>query len=215
MPEDSEIPRRVGQGKEARQLPDRVKEATMKRKDMQLLIVADDSKTIAVLAAEIVARLDANLTIVDTVREAGELMTSDAFDIVLAAPALSDGPSAGLVSSCATPIMLLDRISDVGHLLESFRAGFVDVIDPTADAIVLTDRIRHFVADGRRRKRTVNRNVRLRRVSSRLIKDRRELRQRVDLICRDLVQAYQRLAHKVVSTSEIGQADYPDDTERF
>lgn len=187
----------------------------MKRKDMQLLIVADDSKTIAVLAAEIVARLDANLTIVDTVREAGELMKSDAFDIVLAAPVLSDGPSAGLVSYCATPMMLLDQISEVGHLLDSFRAGFVDVIDPGADAKLLTDRIRHIVADGRRRKRTVSRNVRLRRVSSRLIKDRRELRQRVDLICRDLVQAYQRLAHKVVSTSEIGQADYPDDSERF
>lgn len=187
----------------------------MKRKDMQLLIVADDSKTIAVLAAEIVARLDANLTIVDTVREAGELMKSDAFDIVLAAPVLSDGPSAGLVSKCATPMMLLDQISEVGHLLDSFRAGFVDVIDPGADAKLLTDRIRHIVADGRRRKRTVNRNVRLRRVSSRLIKDRRELRQRVDLICRDLVQAYQRLAHKVVSTSEIGQADHPDDSERF
>ena len=37
--------------------------------------------------------------------------------------------------------------------------------------------------------------------------DRRELRKRVDVICRDLVQAYQKLAEKVV---EIQETTAPD-----
>lgn len=188
----------------------------MKSNSMQILIVADDSKIIATLASEIVARLDAGISIVDTVREGREMIQSEVFDVALVAPVLSDGPAASLTALDATPIVLLDQTADVGRLLESFRSGIVDVIDPRADAGAVIDRIERVVTSARRRQRTVSRNRRLRRVSSRLIKDRRELRQRVDLICRDLVQAYQRLAQKVVSTGAIHHdADYTNDEETY
>lgn len=187
----------------------------MKSRDMQILIVADDSRAIAVLAAEIVGRLDANITIVDTIREGREMIESEGFDVALVSPVLSDGAAAALVGVNATPIMLLDQTADVGRLLESFRAGMVDIIDPRGDAALVSDRIQRVVKSARRQRHTISRNRRLRKVSSRLIRDRRELRQRVDLICRDLVQAYQRLAQKVVSTGVAADADYDSDDEAY
>lgn len=182
------------------------KAEAMTRNDMQILIVAKDSRTIASIASEIVTQLEANITIVDTVEEARLLTATEVYDVVLAHRALEDGRGASLIKPLGIPVVLIDGRDDAQGAIEAFRAGAADVVDPREGADAVIESIERVVESSRKQHHTLSRNRRLRRVSSRLIKDRRELRQRVDLICRDLVQAYQRLAEKVVSAPS-GYAD--------
>lgn len=169
------------------------------RRDLQVLIAAVDSQTVAATASQIVTRLSANITIVDSLEEARVLIASEAYDVVLTTRTLRDGSGFALIKSLGTPVVLLSDTDDAARTVEAFRAGAADVICVSGDATESIGRIERVIRNGRRQRHTLHRNRRLRRVSKRLIRDRRELRQRVDLICRDVVEAYQRLAEKVVT----------------
>ncbi|HKQ47248.1 MAG TPA: hypothetical protein VJZ71_04160 [Phycisphaerae bacterium] len=176
----------------------------MPHNHLQILIVADEPDITAMLATHIMtARDDAHVSVVDTIKEARRLAASDAFDVIVAQENLSDGSALGLVEVAAkavvTPLVVVAPNADVEQVRSTFREGAADVIDSAADGEGLLDCIDRVVARGRQEQRRGRRSRRLRRVSSRLIKDRRELRQRVDLICRDVVDAYRRLAEKVVA----------------
>ena len=176
----------------------------MPHNHLQILIVADEPDVTAMLATHIMtARDDAHVSVVDTIKEARRLAASDAFDVIVAQERLSDGTALGLVvdadKSNVTPLVVVAPDADVEQVRSTFREGAADVIDSAADGAGLLDCIDRVVTRGRQEQRRGRRGDRLRRVSSRLIKDRRELRQRVDLICRDVVDAYRRLAEKVVA----------------
>lgn len=177
------------------------KEAPMTRRDVQVLIVADDSRTVAALASEVVSRLDANITIVDSIEEARVLIASEAYDLAITSGHLADGRGETLIKPNGIPVVFIEETQNAEQTVEAFRAGAADVVCPGKNADAMISSIRRIVKSSRRQRHTMSRNRRLRRVSRRLIKDRRELRQRVDLICRDIVQAYQRLAEKVVTTA--------------
>lgn len=175
----------------------------MGSREVQVLIVTDDAEQNAELAAQIVGALDANITIVNTLEEARDMMTDREFDVILASHALSDGSGIELVEDGThthqPALMLLQDELNVPRVLGAMRAGATDVFARPYVGDDVVSAIESAVADRRRRRHETNRNRRLRRLSSRLVRDRRELRERVDLICRDLVSAYQRMAAKVVS----------------
>lgn len=188
-----------------------MKEARMPHNQLQILIVADEPDVTAMLATHIMtARDDAHVSVVDTIKEARRLAASDAFDVIVAQERVSDGTALGLVEDAdmanVTPLIVVAPDADVEQVRSTFREGAADVIDSAADGEGLLDCIDRVVTRGRQEQRRGRRSRRLRRVSTRLIKDRRELRQRVDLICRDVVDAYRRLAEKVVAA---GQGEDP------
>lgn len=177
-------------------------------RDMQILIVASDSETVATVATEIVTRLAANVTIVDSIQEARSLVESDAFDVVLTESQLSDGSGLALVRTNSTPTVVIEGHARSETIAKAFRGGAADVISVPVDGDHLAKTIERLVDRYRTQKSKAGRNARLRRLSKGLIKDRRELRRRVDLICRDLVHAYQRLAEKVVATTASDDRDW-------
>jgi len=184
----------------------------MSLNNLQILIVADDPDTAAMLATHIMTNLDdANVSVVDTIEEAQLMAASDAFDLILAQERLADGPALSLVGegATATPLVVVSPDADAERIRTIFRDGAADVLDSAADGDGVLDCIGRVVRRSRQQQSRTRRSKRLRRVSTRLIKDRRELRQRVDLICRDVVDAYRRLAEKVVSTTGGEQSDRP------
>ncbi len=186
----------------------------MSLNNLQILIVADDPDTAAMLATHIMTNLDdANVSVVDTIEEAQLMAASDAFDLILAQERLADGPALSLVGegegATAMPLVVVSPDADAERIRTIFRDGAADVLDSAADGDGVLDCIGRVVRRSRQQQSRTRRSKRLRRVSTRLIKDRRELRQRVDLICRDVVDAYRRLAEKVVSTTGGEQSDRP------
>lgn len=189
----------------------------MKPNGMRILIVQDDTPVAARLVQHLVMNLDADITLVDTILDARELIDSRSFDAVLADRFLCDGDGLDLLRSEASslpPIILLDDNPDARRVLIAVRLGAADVMTAPIDPDALLDSIRRAVRQQRMIHRKIARATRLRRLSSRLIKDRRELRRRVDLICSDLVGAYQRLAEKVVTVPDVhmsGESLYEED----
>lgn len=179
-------------------------------RDMQILIAADDTPTVSALAASIVTRLDADITVVDSLSEARRLAAGGGYDVVLAAASLNDGPGESLIREDGPPVILIDRDTDAHRTISHLRSGAADVIGAQPDSDEVVSNLRRIIHKRRRRMHTVNRNRRLRRISRKLLRDRRDLRRRVDVICRDLVEAYQRLAQKVTVASGAGQTD-PDE----
>ncbi len=178
----------------------------MSLKNLQILIVADEPDIAAMLATHIMTHLDAHVSVVDTIEEAQLMAASDAFDLILAQERLADGPAVSLVgdreTATTTPLVIVAPDTDLDQVRSAFRDGAADVLDSAADGEGLLNCIDRVVRRSRQEQSRGRRSRRLRRVSSRLIKDRRELRQRVDLICRDVVDAYRRLAEKVVATNQ-------------
>ncbi|MCG8404440.1 MAG: hypothetical protein MI923_04490 [Phycisphaerales bacterium] len=174
----------------------------MTGKDMRIIIAAKDTEAIATLVQHLVTNLNADTTLVDTLEDTRVLADADRFDVVITARHLADGSGLDLLQCremANLPIILLDDQMDAERILNAMRLGAADVIPAPIDFEHLLMVLRRVVQKQRTDRHEAYRSERLRRLSSRLIQDRRELRKRVDLICNDLVVAYRRLAEKVVA----------------
>lgn len=171
----------------------------------QILLVASDDKTVLAVSRNLAARLDANLTIVRTLAEARQVLETAPFDVIVADHDIEDGTGLSLLydrtTAPETPVILLDHAMEARRILDALRAGATDVLHHPFDAERLTTVIRESVRQCRQKRHDRVRTTRLRNLSSQMIQDRRELRKRIDLVCRDLVHAYHRLAEKVVDSS--------------
>jgi len=179
-------------------------------KNLQILIVTDDGRLAADLTEPIMTGLDASITLADSLEEAAVLASSGGFDVILAARRLSDGPGLSLLdhfdAEHASPVILVGESVDAEEALAEIRRGAADLLCTPIDPALLRDVIRRAAETRRTHARREARSRRLRHLSSRLLRDRRELRQRVDLICQDLVVAYRRLVDKVARAGVTGGA---------
>jgi DNA-binding NtrC family response regulator len=96
-------------------------------------------------------------------------------------------------------ILLMTDHPTLGRAVEAMRLGVRDLFTKPFDMGRLTTALEEAIEARRHRRQERLRYERLRRVSARILRERRTLRQRVDLVCRDLVGAYRRLAEKVVA----------------
>ncbi len=95
------------------------------------------------------------------------------------------------------PFILLSRNHSAQDMVQALRLGAADVMTKPFDLGELGDSVRKAERRAAAQRRRRVRNRRLRRLTSRIIRERRDLRQRIDLICKDFVQAYRRLAQRV------------------
>lgn len=177
----------------------------MKHKDMRILIVAEEGTAAAELIAKLVANISADYSHASTISAARSMLESTAVDVVIAARDFVDGDALDLIDDEAShrpPVILIDGAYQTDRLAAAFRRGAADVVSTPVDYDYLVSRVRSVVRGSRMSRQEADRARRLRQMSSRLVKDRRELRKRVDLICTDIVTAYQRLAEKVVGVLE-------------
>jgi len=179
----------------------------MAGREMKILFAAENTQSAVKMVSDVLTKLDADIFLVDTLEDARSITAQNQFDVILAAARISGGQGIDLLQAGIapdTPFILVEDTVDAERVLKAMRLGAADVVHPhhTTDEVIRT--IDRTVRRGRLCRRDIRRSQRLRRLSSKLIGDRRELRQRVDLICRDLVVAYQKLAEKVVGMPEAG-----------
>jgi len=167
----------------------------------RILIVAPDGPETAELIANLAMNFDADFTQVESIADAWARMADGCFDVIVATQCLVDGSGLDILNDdtpLETPVVLIEDEIIPERVVTALRRGAADLLPTPVDYDYLVRRIRRVVQDQRLDRQADIRAQRLRRLSSRLVKDRRELRQRVDLICTDLVTAYQRLAERVV-----------------
>lgn len=171
--------------------------------ELNILIVAEDGPVAAEIAKELLLDMQADLAIVSTLDEARTISSESNFDVILAADSLVDGEGVSLAGDATAPVVVfLNKTTDTDLALDLIRRGAADVLPHPLDMNCLIESARRVGGNHKIARTSARRAKRLRTMTSRLVRDRRELRRRVDLICRDLVSAYQRLAEKVVDVRQ-------------
>ena len=178
----------------------------MSHKPASILLVEDDDDVADVITDYVEQTLKARVKRVTTASDAICNTMAEDHDVVLADLSLPDCDDLELARELQRDgdfeIILMTSDPTVNRALEAMRLGIRDMLPKPFDLHLLGESLEGAVATRRKRSRERLRNERLRRVSARIIRERRVLRQRVDLVCRDLVSAYRRLAEKVVESRQ-------------
>jgi len=134
--------------------------------------------------------------------EALQRLCERSYEVAVCDLSLPDAPGLDLIRrlrSVGDPaVIALADEPTVENAIEAIRLGVTDLFAKPVDLDRLGEAVRNALEHRRRQRREQLRQRRLRELTSRIVRERRALRQRTDLICRDLVHAYRRLAEKVV-----------------
>lgn len=173
----------------------------------RLLIVEDDQDLALLLAEHLAETLRVEVTVAGSCREAVDIELTKPQDLILSDLLLPDGDAIGLLRQLqgisAAGFVLMSGVPTVNRVVEAMRLGAMDFLVKPFDLSHLTATVSDALVRQEKRSQTQQRYLRMRRLAKRILQDRRELRSRVDLVCRDLVQAYRRLAKRVVELYEL------------
>ncbi len=167
------------------------------------ILLADADRAAGEMLAEHLTRvLHADVTHVETATEALRCDMAERYDLILAELQLPDTDALKLTRQLQAygerPIILTTERPTLGRAVEAMRLGVKDMLTKPFDLGRLTDVARHALEQHEKTDRQHRTMRRLRKKCRRLTAEHRELNERVELICRDLVGAYGRLAKRVV-----------------
>jgi DNA-binding response OmpR family regulator len=181
----------------------------MAHRKPELLIVDPDRDLTDMIEGYLSAAMEVRITTVHTMAEAMREELTHRHDVVLAALDQEDGNGLELVrriretNRCA--FLLMADEPDPRELVAAMRGGVDDVLLKPTNMAELADRLQAAIHARAQRRARRRRHRRLRLLSVRMISERRDQRQRTDLICKDLVQAYRALVHKVSAAGVLSE----------
>ncbi|MHC4156863.1 MAG: response regulator, partial [Planctomycetota bacterium] len=101
------------------------------------------------------------------------------------------------------PIILLAEDPTVKETVQALRLQVADLLRKPFDLTDLSSAVSDLADKELKRRRDKKRVRRLKRLASRVVSERQDLNRRMDLVCRDFVHAYRRLAQKVTESDEL------------
>ncbi len=145
-----------------------------------------------------------------SVGEARQFLEGQHIDLLVVEPGVSNNHGLDLAVDAAqgrraTQTMVMTQQATFQSALAAIRAGACDVITKPLDVADLNERVTQAIDRTENENKKTERVRRLRRICRKLNAARNEVTQQVDILCNDLVTAYQELAdqmHNVVETSE-------------
>ena len=169
---------------------------------VKILLVEHNPGIIEMLIDAFVRRLEAQITCVATAEDALDVEIIEPHQIVVADTALPRMDAITLTRRLMDlqdrPVILMGREPNAAEIIAAMRSGAIDYFTkPFELDAMLTSVERAIERDNCVRSQT-QRYHRMRHLVRRVIKERRELNERVDLICRDLVGAHKRLVLRVL-----------------
>lgn len=185
----------------------------MSAQAFEILLVGQDEELADLITQHVETSLEAHVTCVRTVRQAMQAYAAREPQVVLSDMQLPDGDGLHLarqisdVPGQSTALILMTDNPTLGRAVEAMRIGVRDLFTKPFDICRLSYVIAQEAEEQTRRRRNEQRAIRLRQLARQVIRDRRDLRRRVDLVCRDLVHAYRRLAKKVAEQQITEQSE--------
>lgn len=179
----------------------------MSDRPYKILLVEPDPQLVELLVASLSRRFDANITCVVDAETCLDVEMLEPHDLVIAEWKLGDTTglhlSEQLTALSPRPIILIAEKVKSRDAIEALRSGVRDLfVKPFAIGELLDSAQRVLYGFDVKRRHAV-RYHRMRKLVRQVIRERRDLNKRIELVCRDLVQAHRRLVHRVV---ELGTA---------
>lgn len=174
----------------------------------KVLLAEDDPRILEMLVQAIVQRFDAHLTCVGCGEDALDTEVLEPHDIIvteLSLPGL-DGLTLGrhLMELSDRPVIIMAEEPSLSHAVEAMRLGLVDFFPKPFAINDLLDSMERAMVRHQKLRSLQKKHRRLRGLVKHVIRERRDLNKRMELICRDLVGAHRRLVHRVVDGPQAG-----------
>lgn len=174
------------------------------------LLVVDNDPRVGGQVSGCLGGTPLKLVQVRTMSEAFKLLNKQTVDLVMIDADLPDGSGLALAGRlhrgyAITHAIVMARQPSVEQTIEAMRVGAVDLIRKPIDPHELKKQFTEAVARLRADRRRRHRVRRLKQVCKKLSRDREEIAQQVDILCSDLVIAYQDLAQQVQLLSQTNE----------
>jgi len=174
----------------------------MSSRPTKILIVEPEADLVEILVATITQRFDAQITCVADAESALEVDLFAPHDLVITELTLGHSnalPLVGHLTSLSTrPVVLLADNPACDTVIEAFRLGVRDVFRKPFPAAALLDAVERLIRGHEIHRAHQARYHRMRELVRQVLRERRDLRRRIELLCRDLVGAHRRLVHRVL-----------------
>lgn len=170
------------------------------------MLVEDDPEIVEILVASLSKRIDAQITCVADMESCLDVDMVDPHHLVICELDLEDGSGVALAERlcmlAARPIILLADDPTTQDTIAALRLGVRDLLIKPFPVTDLLDAAERALRKYDVRQAHVAKYHRMRKLVRRVLRERREINQRVELVCRDLVGAQRRLMHRVLSSQE-------------
>ncbi len=172
----------------------------MSARSRKILLVEPDPQMADMLTDSLRARFDAFVTCVADSESCLQTDLYDPHDLIIAECKLDDGDGLELAEHLnllsLRPVILLADRPNCDEAIGAVRLGAADLfIKPFAISDLLESVERALDAYELRR-RHASKYRRMRELVRRVIRERRDLNRRMELVCRDLVEAHRRLVQR-------------------
>ena len=168
----------------------------------KILLVESNPRILEMLVDAFVRRLNCNITCVSTAEDALDVEMLEPHSIAVADTALSGMDAITLAARLCElgerPVILLGSNPTPAEVIEAMRCGVVDFFPKPFEIDALLSSVERAMTGHRQARAMAHRHRRMRALVRKVIRERRQLNERVELICRDLVGAHKRLAMRVL-----------------
>lgn len=179
-----------------------IQRALMTRTTYKILLVEPNPALVELLVASLSRRFDAYITCVARGDACLDVELLDPHDLVIAESSGAGTPGLELASQLASlgrkPLILLANDLSAEDVVAALRLGVHDVFEKPFPMGDLLDSAERALRERQTALRRVVKYNRMRNMVRQVIRERRDLNRRVELVCRDLVGAHRRLVHRVV-----------------
>lgn len=174
----------------------------MSRTTHKILLVEPNPDLVELLVASLSRRFDAYITCVARADACLDIELLDPHDLVIAEASGVGTPGLELASQLGSlgkkPLILLANQFSTEDAVAALRLGIHDVFEKPFPMGDLLDSAERALRDRQLSLRRAVKYNRMRTLVRQVIRERRDLNRRVELVCRDLVGAHRRLVHRVV-----------------
>ena len=179
----------------------------MHMRQHKILVVEPDSEIIEILVAALSRRFDAQITCVADAESALDVDMVTPHDLVITELVLDDLEGLHLIERLMTlsvrPVILLAHEPTCEEAIAALRLGVRDLLCKPFPVTELLDGVARLLRGFEVHRAHLGKYRRMRDLVRRVIRERRDLKCRIDLICRDLVGAQRRLVHRVLESETI------------
>ncbi len=169
----------------------------------KILLVEPDPEMVELLVPPLRQRFDARITCVSDGDTCLETDLYDPHDLVIAEWSLSDSPGLELIERLnilgPRPVILLADRPSSQDVVAAIRLGVSDVFPKPFPIGDLLDAVERALTVYELKRRHAAKYRRMRELVRHVIRERRALNKRVELVCKDLVEAHRRLVQRVLT----------------
>jgi DNA-binding NtrC family response regulator len=172
----------------------------------RILVVEDDPGITELLQSHLEYSMGAKVTIASNARDAIELDAEEPAEVIILDYMLPDMDGLELYSELNNrnqrPVILITGHPTLGRAIEALRLGASDMLVKPFDMDKLSQTLFAAIEKSRRTQSRIKRLIRMRQLAKNVLVERRSLRKKIDLVCRDIVGAYKELAEKFIKVCD-------------